>query len=167
MMKKILLTGLCLSLTACGFTPMHAPKMTADSGNFKNIGVELIEPSETWMQEAGYHVQQSLYDRLGQNSGRHVLKIEPKSSRRNYGLTSNDVASRYDMVVTVDYELIDTVTGKILDDGEVRSTSTFGAARDPYARISAEKDASKQAARDAADRIIVRLASYYNKNKTP
>ncbi len=163
MMKRLLMTGLVLALAGCGFTPMHAPQSSINTANFKNIGVELIEPKETWMNEGGYHLQQHLFDRLGQNSGRHVLKIEPKLSRRNYGLNSNDVASRYDMAMQVEYTLVDTMDGTVLDDGKIQAITTFGASRDPYARISAEKDAAKQVARDAADRIIIRLASYYNK----
>ena len=45
-------------------------------------------------QEAGYNVQQHLKDRLGSNSGQHILTITPKTSRAQYGLTSNDIATR-------------------------------------------------------------------------
>ncbi len=163
MIKKLTLTAALFTLSACGFTPMHAPNMGGDSAAFKNIKVELVEHKDIAQQESGFYLQQSLMDRIGSDGTRHTLRITPKISRRGYGVTSNDVASRYDMVMTVKYELNDSVTGKNLDKGNIQSTTTFGSSRDPYARTSAEKNATEQVARDAADQIIIRLAAYYNK----
>jgi len=160
MMKKLLIASTFL-LASCGFKPVHSVSKMDNEPAFKNIKVELIEPKQVSQREAGYYVQQHLYDRLGQNAGPHILKIKPRVKRRPYGLTSNDVASRYDMTITVGYDLVNAEDGKILNKGSITATSTFGSSRDPYARISSEKNASEQVARDAADRIIVRLASHY------
>ncbi len=167
MMKKTLftgamITGAALLLSACGFKPVHSTGKIADTPAFKSIKIELVDPDRAAQKEAGYYLQQHLYDRLGKNAGPHVLRLETRSGRRPYGVTASDVATRYDLIMRVNYELINSVTGKKLDTGDVTSTSTFGSSRDPYARISAEKNASEQVARDAADRILIRLAAYYN-----
>ncbi|NNE58957.1 MAG: hypothetical protein HKN36_12690 [Hellea sp.] len=161
MMKKLLITGLALTLSACGFTPMHATPEIGESGALRNLSVEVVKPKRVGQQEAGYFVEQHLRDRLGNNIGEHTLKITPRTQRRPYGLTSDDLATRYDMIVNVDYQLIENKSGNVLDRGRVTSTSTFGSARDPYARISSEKNAAEQASRDAADRVLVRVAAYY------
>jgi len=162
MMKKLLLTLTALSLTACGFTPVHAP--TAASGAsapFNNVKVELANLTRVSQKEGGYYLQQHLQDRLDIGDSQYVLKIEPKTGRRPYGLTSNDVASRFDMTMKTEYQLVDGKSGDVLTKGTVNAITTFGSSRDPYARISAEKNATEQVSRDAADRIIARLAAYY------
>ncbi len=165
MIKKLFITSLALlvsaSVSSCGFTPMNAPANIGDTSALRNIRVELIEPERIYDREAGYYIQQHLLDRVGSNNGQHVLKIEPKATRRRYGVTSNDVATRYDMVVSADYVLLDSVTGETLDKGDVQAISTFGSTPDPYARISAEKTATDQVSRDVADRLIIRMAAYY------
>ncbi len=166
-MKKTLIIGTSLLLASCGFKPMHTSAKLADAPAFRSIKVELVDPDRVAQKEAGYHLQQHLFNRLGQNSGPHILRIDPTVGRRPYGLTSNDVASRYDMSLRVKYELINSADGKTLDKGEIRAITTFGASRDVYGRIAAQQNASEQVARDAADRILVRLASYYNTNPTP
>ena len=162
MMKKTILAATALFLSACGFQPMHSASTLPDSPSLKNVKVELIEPELVNQREAGYYLQQHLFDRLGQNDGPHILKVSPTARRRPYGLTSNDVASRFDYILTVEYELVNSGNGKTMNKGKISATTTFGSSRDPYARISSEKSAADQVARDAADRIIVRLASFYN-----
>lgn len=160
-MRKALILSAVLLLSACGFQPVHTATKLPDAPNLKNIKVELIEPEQVSQREAGYYLQQHLFDRLGENAGPHILKVEPVTRRRPYGLTSNDVASRYDYILSVKFELVDAVSGKTLNKGQISATTTFGSSRDPYARISSEKSAADQVARDAADRIIIRLASHY------
>jgi len=162
MMKKLALLALALSLTACGFKPVHSVTKFESEPAFKNIKVELIEPERISQREAGYFLQQDLFARMGENAGPHILKIKPRTRRTPYGLTSNDVASRFDLVLTVNYDLVNSVDGKVLDKGRVSATTTFGSSRDPYARITAEQSAAEQVARNAADRLMIRLASYYN-----
>ena len=161
-MKKTLIIGAALFLSACGFKPVHSATLKNDAPAFSSLKVELVDPDRVNQKEAGYYLQQHLYDRIGQNAGPHVLKISPRARRRPYGLTANDVASRFDLVLNVRYELIDSATGEKLYAGSVGSTSTFGSSRDPYARISAEKNATEQVARDAADRLLLRMSAYYN-----
>ncbi len=161
MMKKALILSATIFLSSCGFQSVHSATKLSDDANLRSVKVELVEPERVNEREGSYYLQQHLFDRLGQNTGPHVLKIEPKVRRRPYGLTSNDIASRYDYVMSVRYELVDSKTGDTLIKDQITATTTFGSSRDPYARISSEKSAAEQVSRDAADRIIVRLASYY------
>jgi len=161
MMKRCLIGFAALALSACGFSPMHSVTSPSGEKAFNDIRVELVEPEKLAYQEAGYYLQQFLYDRLGTDGDVYALKVEPKSVRRLYGITSNDVATRYDYVLSVKYELVDIKSGKTVDKGEVRSMSAFGSSRDPYARTVSEKNAAEQVARDAADRLIIELADFY------
>lgn len=161
MMKNFIIPAFALALSACGFTPVHAPSMADASTAFDNIRVELAETEYITDQESGYYLQQHLKDRLGANNGQHILRVTPKTSRGNYGLSSRDVATRYDMRMNVDYVLLDSDTGEELYSGDTRAISTFGSPVDPYSRIASQRTAAEQVAREAADRILLQLASYY------
>lgn len=146
-----------LFLTACGFKPMHAP--TA----FGGTGVSLSN-TQVQMQANGkidFLLAQALRNRMGDNHGaKYILKITPESTRKNLGIGADDVASRYDLVMTTEFELVDAKTGNVVYRDEVRAISTYGAPRDPYGTIAAQANAEQQAASEIADRIIVRLAGY-------
>lgn len=166
MMKR--LTTLAVSalfLSACGFTPMHAPQMASGDMSFKNIKIDLVQPDELKNQEGGYWVQQSLQDRLGTQGRTHTLSVNPKFRRIGVGISSQDIATRYDMVATVSYKLTDTKTGDMLDSGTVKAASSFGAPRDPYGRSIAEQTAVKNVAKAVSDRLIIQLAAYYDTAK--
>ncbi len=161
MIKKILLSCALLALSACGFTPMHAPMSASGDLAIKNIQVDLIEPEKITDDEGAFWVQQALYDRLGTSGRTHILSIRPEFVRRGLGISAQDVATRYDMRVNLGYTLTDAKTGDVLDTGNVVATSTFGAPIDPYGRASSEQTATKNVASEAADRLITRLAAYY------
>jgi LPS-assembly lipoprotein len=140
---------------------MHAPSLGADGSAFKNIQVELAEDPDIANNEGAFWVQQALYDRLGTAGRKHILTVTPTFSRANLGISAQDVATRYDMSARVSFTLKDAATGDILDSGSVTAVSTFGAPIDPYGRAAAEQGTTKNIAKEAADRILVRLAAYY------
>lgn len=158
---KTLRTGLILAtaliFTACGFKPMHAP--TAFGGNgisMKNITVEMQAN-----EKIDFLLAQALRDRMGDNRAvPYILRIISESKRKSLGIGADDVASRYDLVMETDFELVDAKTGDIVYRGDVQASSTYGAPRDPYGTIAAQANAEEQVASEAADRIIVKLASY-------
>jgi len=165
---KILRTGLILTtvliLSACGFKPMHAP--TAFGGKsvaMKNIRVE--------MQANGkidFLLAQALRNRMGDNAATpYILKITPELKRKQLGIGADDVASRYDLVLDSEFELVDAKTGDVVYKGEVRTTSTFGAPRDPYGTVAAQNNAEEQVAAEATDRIFAKLAGYQASTEKP
>ena len=161
-MLRSLCVAAALSLSACGFTPVHAPNLGVEDGvKFKDIRVQLVRAEDISEDEGSYWLQQSLYDRLGTSGSKHTLEITSRFQRVGYGISSSDVETRFDMNANVSYRLIDIATGDVLDRGTVRSTSTFGAPRDLYGRTATQKNATQNVARDVADRLLVRVAAYY------
>ena len=104
---------------------------------------------------------QRLRDRIGENTGKHVLTLDPTHFRSGFGVNSIDVSSRFDSTVRVNYTLAEAKTGSVLTKGSVTAVSTFGAPVDPYGLVAAEKSALQQTTKEAADRLLVKLASYY------
>ena len=166
MIKKTLISLMALPLiTACGFTPLHAASTGASGVKFEDVSIKITDGADQGDKEAGFFIMQRLRDRIGENTGRHVLTLTPQLSRAGFGVNSIDVASRYDSIITVNYTLNDTKTGDLLTKGSVRAISTFGAPLDPYGLIAAEKSALQQTTKEAADRLLIKLASYYTNSK--
>lgn len=158
-MRLLVLTLIAISLSACGFKPMHAPgTFTTGSGySFEKISVTTSKE-----EKSDFLLKQALRDRFGDNQdAQYELKISPKVTRGGLGIGADDVASRYDMRMNAKYELVERKTGKTVHKGTVTSISTFAAPRDPYGTVSAENNATEQVAREAADRIIIKLAGYF------
>ena len=165
MMKKILLAVTAASLlTACGFTPMHGTGLGANAAKFEDVSIKITDGEDAGDKEAGFLVMQRLRDRIGENTGKHVLELTPSLRRQGFGISSDDVASRYDSTLSVDYKLMDANSGKILDTGSVKGTTTFGAPIDPYGIVAADNNAKQQIAKEVADRLLVKLAGYYSEN---
>jgi len=170
MMKKIILTAFALPLltapilTGCGFTPMHGGALAGHAAQFEDISIQINDGRDAGDKEAGFYVMQRLRDRIGENTGKHVLELTPRLQRQRLGLSADDVASRYDSILEMDYKLLDAKSGKILDKGRVRGASTFGAPIDPYGLVAADNNAKQQTAKEVADRLLVKLAGYYAEN---
>lgn len=163
MMKKFLVLSAALTLSACGFTPMHAPQLGTDGAAFKNIQIDVVEAVDLANQEGTFWLEQALRDRLDGNGEKYVLEVQPTFSRRSLGISAQDIATRYDMIVSINYRLLDTATGDVLDTGSLSATSSFGAPLDPYGRSVSEQTAMQNVSKDAVDRLVVRLAAYYAK----
>ena len=147
-------------LTACGFKPMHAPaSLSGTSGMYENVAV-----TSEGNDKIDFLIKQALRDRMGaQNNSLYTLNIDSKVQRRTLGISEDDVASRYDIALTTSYTLTERKTGDIVLRDRVSAVSTFASPRDPYGTISAEDNATEQVSSEAADRIIVRLATYFEK----
>jgi len=165
-MKKIIIAAFALPLlTACGFTPMHGTGLGANAAKFEDISIQINDGRDAGDKEAGFLVMQRLRDRIGENTGKHILELTPKLRRQRLGISADDVASRYDSVLEVDYKLMDAKTGRILNKGKVKGISTFGAPIDPYGIVAADNNAKQQTAKEVADRLLVKLAGYYADKK--
>lgn len=145
-----------LGLSACGFTPLHAP-MTGNSSSFDRIGVEMAVDNKI-----GFLIEQSLKDRIGTATPEYRIVLSPELTRRSLGISADDVASRYDLRLSVGYKIKDAASGKVLDAGTVNAVSTFGAPLDPFGRTAAESDAETRLAREAADRVLIKAAKFIN-----
>jgi LPS-assembly lipoprotein len=165
MMKKFthsLLALTLLSLTACGFTPIHQSQTGLAGQSYANVRIDALGGDNPDDKEAGFHIKQAMIDRIGQSAnGQHTLEINPRLRQRRLGIRGDDVASRFQIELSANYKLIDDKTGDILDEGQVRSASSFGSPIDPFGRISAEENASLRIATDIADDLVIILSKYY------
>ena len=76
------------------------------------------------------------------------------------GLRVDNVATRYEYVLTADYTLRELPSMTPLKNGRARVTLTYDSADQPYASIAAQQDAQDRAAQEAARRIQLELAAW-------
>jgi LPS-assembly lipoprotein len=152
MKPAVLILSLCaMLLSGCGFTPLYAtPGVSA--------GLSAIEVAAP-QGRTGFLLRQSLDDALGRDlrlppAYRMSLSITEQKIPR--GVRVDNVANRYEMVLTVDYA-VTTVAGAPARTGRVLASVSYDSADQPYASIAAEQDGQERAAAEAARQIQLDL----------
>lgn len=140
-------------LSACGFTPLYA-----QPGVVSNLSaIEIVAPEG----RTGYLIRQHLDDAFAKDRGAapaYQMNLAVGETRYPRGIRVDNVATRYEYVLSTDYVLVSTVTGKVAKRGNVRVELTYDSADQPYASITAQQDAQDRAAEEAARRIQLELA---------
>jgi len=150
-----------LALSACGFRPLYAEPGVA-------LGLSDIDvPSPRG--RAGYLVSQALNDALATRPGASGWRLDLDLSEQRFprGLRVDNVATRYEYVLTAAYTLRAGATGEPAKTGRVRVELTYDSADQPYASITAQQDAQERAAAEAARRIQLELAAWFADQAEP
>ena len=144
-----------LALAGCGFTPLYAtPGLTS-----KLASIDVIAPQG----RTGFLIREHLddafaHDRAGPAA--YSMKLALAEARYPRGVRTDNVATRYEYVLTADYTLANLPAGDVAKRGRVRVELTYDSADQPYASIVAQEDAQDRAAKEAARRIQLELAAW-------
>jgi LPS-assembly lipoprotein len=144
------------ALSACGFTPLYAtPGVNQGLAN-----VDVITPEG----RTGHLLSEDLQDDLAithEQAPRYRLALAVDETRYDRGLSTEQLATWYELQLRVSYSLIEISTGRTLKAGVEPVTVSYDAADDPYAGIVAQQDGQKRAAAEAAQRIRIQLAAFF------
>jgi len=159
-MKRSLVLGAALLLSACALRPMYAGGASSPVAQ----GLAGIEVSPI-QGRAGWLVRNALVDRLGagggSQAGRYRLDVRLDDSLEGLGVLSNDSISRERRRLRARYQLIDAGSGEILLDATAGSDAGIDVVSSEYATIAAEQTALENLSRDVADRIVTALARQF------
>jgi LPS-assembly lipoprotein len=153
-----------LALSACGFQPLYA-----QTGVVQNLAaIDVVAPQG----RAGFLIRQHLDDVFAKTPGAapaYRMQLSLAEARYPRGIRTDNVATRYEYVVTVDYTLAALPSGAVAKRGRVRVETTYDSADQPYASITAQQDAQDRATEEAARRIQLELAAWLatGEPKTP
>jgi len=151
-----LMISATLGLSACAFQPLHGSQQQISALRGIAIAVDGQERIDQMLTEA-------LNDRFGTPSGgRYRLAAETSVTTSGLGVGADDVATRSALSLSVDFSLVEVGSGSPVLTETVRTEATFDIPLQPYAAVSARRDAEERAAREAADRIALRVARYIN-----
>jgi len=151
-----LLAVAALGLSGCGFTPLYA-----SSGLSSNLStIQVLAPEG----RAGYLIRGHIEDALGRNldaAPTYRMALQLGEARYPRGVRIDNVATRYEYVLTAAYTLTSVTSGQTAKTGSVRVELTYDSADQPYASISAQQDAQDRAAMEAARKIQLELAVWF------
>lgn len=143
-----------LALGGCaGFQPLYAQPEVA-----KNLASIQVKAPDG---RAGYLIRQHLDDAFAKNHDAqpaYRMDVVLGEARYPRGVRIDNVATRYEYVLTASYVLFSLPAGAPVKQGQVRVELTYDSADQPYASISAQQDAQDRAAEEASRRIEQELA---------
>ncbi len=152
-----------LVLAGCGFTPLYAAHGVGPS--LQSVAVETPGHSRT-----AYFLRQSLDDELGRDRDAvplYRLTLTVIENRFPLGVRVNNVASRYEVDMTVNWKLLDAGSGKQLTAGVTPVRVSYASADPPYAGVAAEQDGVERAAKEAAVRMRQEVARWLAAHPQP
>jgi LPS-assembly lipoprotein len=144
-----------IALSGCGFTPLYAAPGVVP----KLASIDVIAPQG----RSGFLIREHLDDALGKNRhgpAAYSMRLALSEARYPRGIRTDNVATRYEYVLTADYTLANLPGGDVAKRGRVRVEVTYDSADQPYASIAAQQDAQDRATEEAAQRIQLELAAW-------
>lgn len=158
-MSRILIlaaASAALLLSGCaGFQPLYA-----QPGVVRSLAAIQVHAPDG---RTGYLMRQHLDDAFAKDHGAppiYAMEISLGEARYPRGVRIDNVATRYEYVLTANYALRDIKSSALAKQGQVRVELTYDSADQPYASISAQQDAQDRAADEAARRIEMELAAW-------
>lgn len=162
-MKPLVRTALILGalvgaapLSGCGFTPLYAA--SGVPGGMSSIA--LYTPDT----RTGFFLKQSLQDELASSPGSaslYRLDCAVNERRAPRGVRVNNIANRCEIDLTVNYELRENVSQKVVLKGSAPVIVTYDSADPPYAGVAAAQDGDVRAAQQAAIQIRLALSRFF------
>jgi LPS-assembly lipoprotein len=150
-----ILTAASVALSGCGFTPLYAQQGVVSS----LAAIDVVAPEG----RTGFLIRESLDDAFAKNRGApaaYRMNLSLAEARYPRGVRIDNVATRYEYVLTANYQLSSLPSGALAKRGVVRVELTYDSADQPYASIAAQQDAQQRAAVEAARRIQLELAAW-------
>jgi LPS-assembly lipoprotein len=141
----------------CGFRPLYGPGLQPQLASI------YVEPMG---ERDGYELRNTLIDLLGSNGQqagkRYRLTVNLTQSSRGVALRNDAAITRYNDTLDASYVLTD-LAGTTITTGSQTSLSAYNVANSPYATLTAQRDSSKRAAQDIAQRIQIELAAFFRR----
>lgn len=159
-----LLCVVLMLLSGCGFQPVYGTVGDRD------IEVATYLSSIRLKQKSGVmgqQLQNQLEDLFSPDSADSLygesfqLEFDVDSKRDAVVIEQDGSISRFNILLTSHYKLIDEETGEVLDKGTVRRTASFYNAPEKFSAYIAEKDAMVRALREMAEDYKMRMAAYF------
>lgn len=163
--KTALILGI-LQVAACGFRPLYTGLGTDDSVS----GQQLIQETASIFideipERAGQILRRTLADRLtpkGEPEVPHYrlfVKLSDASISEQ-AVRKDNLATRYEMVLSAHYKLYSYPENKLLLSDSVQERTGYDVQRSPYATDVAERASKERLVKILGDDIALRLAAF-------
>ncbi len=170
----ILITSL---LQSCGFTPVYKGNIQeneegAGNGELLKEKLASISLKSVKFGRAGQVLQTSLEDILNpisiQVDKKYDLKLKIDKRRVAQAIERDREITRYNLIVMVQYTLMESSTGKVVSSGVSRIEDSYDAVQSDFATFAVEEDTLLRIMKEVAQDIRFRLVSFLiNTAKAP
>jgi LPS-assembly lipoprotein len=159
--RAVLVLAFAALTSGCGFHPLYGDTgATAETA--QRLAAIYVDPIPE--NKLGYELRNELID-LFDASGdpsKDIYRLRVTVNTKSEGVAiQNDAAiTRYNDTLTVTYSLTDA-KGQVITHGIESGLSAYNVVTSPYATLTAQQSADKNAAVDIAYRIRTDLAVYF------
>ncbi|MCA0431939.1 MAG: hypothetical protein LCH46_01630 [Proteobacteria bacterium] len=151
------LLGLSLALGGCSYRPLYA---TPENGVGVTAQLSQVSVAEQ-KSRAGQLVRNELMSGFnGGTDGSLLLKMAPAEKTQGVSSLAFEKTERHRYRLTIAYELVDVRTGEALTKGTSFSNVPYDTVEEPVADLRAAESARERAAREVAQDLRLRLASF-------
>ncbi len=147
--RAILLAGLGLALSGCGFAPLHGSR--ARKPDLAGRVRVLDAPGR-----AGYFLVSGLRRRLGKPGGsaEFELSVDISTSSRVVVIGARDESLRFEIRLVAQYVLKERESDRVAAENDIEVLTSVDATESAYAAYVAETNRVQAAAEEAVDRIL-------------
>jgi len=157
------LVASALLVSGCGFHPLYGEKEV--KGDVAT-GLTLVDIANIG-DRIGQELRNRLIDRFYRSgrpaSPRWRLQTSLSATRTSVGIQSNSNATRYKLMVTANYSLIDLATNKQVFVTSSQSIVYYNVLTAQFASFASEQDAYQRAVDDLGEQITTRVALFVDR----
>lgn len=149
-----------VAVAACGFHPLYGNRAAGDApAEFAQIRIKPIR--DRIGQQLHNHLLTILNPGGRPAKPHYVLDTQLTESTTSLGVRKTAFATRANLQVQANYNLISAETGKRLFKGESSITVSYNILDSEFATLMAEKDARERAVRELSEDMRIRLGVFF------
>jgi len=154
LLAATLLTA-ALTISGCGFEPLHGQRSGASSAALSAIDVQLIA------DRSGQMLRNELLQQMqprGQTPTRYSLAVTLTESLSNLGIRKDEVATRANLTLSASFTITELGGAKRVFSGSARSVNSYNILTSDFATLSTREDARRRGINQLALEIRERLS---------
>ena len=156
--RRHIISGLIvLSLGACMFKPAYGPNGLASALSGQVLVSDPVDKNS-------FDFFQRLSNRLGiPTVPRYRLNYALTTSVANVGISQANVLTRFNILGTISWSLIELESDQIVASGKIDNFSSYSATGSTVAELAAKEDASLRLMRMLADQVLLEMIAQSQK----
>jgi LPS-assembly lipoprotein len=149
--RRLFAAAALVLLAGCGFSPVHAP-----GGAGSGLGGTILVEEPDNRNEFSFVAR--LEERLGlAQAPTHLLNYTIDTRSEGVGITPEQETTRYNVFGTVEYEIVEAGTGRVVHRGKVENFTGYSATSLIVGTQSVTRDANERLMVILADQVVARL----------
>lgn len=159
--RTVSLLAVLLLLGACGFRPLHGERTPGEGALAEFARIKVTPIADRIGQQLHNYLLTALNPAGRPARPRYVMTTRVKESSQSLAVRKSAFATRANLTVRADYNLVDAVNGQQLTSGQSSITVSYNILDSDFATLMVEKDARSRAVRELSEDIRVRLGVFF------